>query len=281
MDAILPGHQVSDEDTYNRFLKRKGPSVVADFIDGRGDFGRYLRQIAPMGAPALRCWADWEPEPCPLPLIAPLLAPRTNASDRSSDWLVRALERIEIGGKPLKEISKTAELLAPGPCRPLDGLPAWWSHLEPAWAGNWQPRGPQPQGQRTGRVRRDLLAPVCVDLHGRPLAWASGTVLGLSDHEEFTKAGKISKDPRNARRYRDRGRALLALLGVWPWASAPHGRLMPNWQEDRSFMFSLECWVSRANDDLRGEIARTDRALSAIVRADGDRGAYLRGLSSQ
>jgi len=116
MDAILPAHQVSDEDTYNRFLKRKGPSVVADFIDGRGDFGRYLRQIAPMGAPALRCWADWEPEPCPLPLIAPLLAPRT-----------------------------------------LDGLPAWWSHLEPAWAGNWQPRGPQRQGQRTGRVRRDLL----------------------------------------------------------------------------------------------------------------------------
>lgn len=280
MDAILPGHQVSDEDTYNRFLKRKGPAVVADFIDGRGDFGGHLRHIAPMGAPALRCWADWEPEPCPLPLIEPLSAPRTGADDQSPDWMVRALKRIEIGGKPLKEVSKTAELLAPGPRRHIDELPAWGSHLEPAWAGNWQPKGPQPKGQRTGRVRRDLLAAVCVDLHGRPLSWVSGAVLGLTDHEEFTKAGKISKDPRNARRYRDRGRALLALLGVWPWTLAPHGRLMNSWQDERSYMFSLECWASRGIDDLRGQIARTDRALSAIARAHGDRGAYLRALSS-
>jgi len=279
MDAILPGHHVSDEDTYSRFLNRKGPAVVADFIDGRGDFGTQLRHIAPIGAPALQCWADWEPEPCPLPLIEPLPAPRTNARRDSPDWMIRALKRIEVSGKPLKEIPKTAELLAPGPRRPIDELPAWWSSLEPAWSGNWQPKGPKPKGQRTGRARRDLLAAVCVDIHGRPLAWVSGTVLGLSDHEEFTKNGKISKDPRNARRYRDRGRALLALLGVWPWALAPYGRLTPNWQEDRSYMFSLECWSSNGLNDLRSEIAQTDRALNAMARAQGDRRAYVRELS--
>jgi len=279
MDAILPGHTVSDEDTYRRFLSRKGPAVAADFLDGRGDLAGHLRRIAPIGAPALRCWADWEAEPCPLPLVQPLSAPRTGANDESSDWMIRALRRIESGGKPLREITKTAELLAPGPRRPIDELPAWWSHLEPVWVGNWQPKGPQPEGQRKGRARRDILAAVCADIHGRHLSWISGTVLGLSDHEDFTKDGNVSKDPRNARRYRGRGRALLADLGVWPWALATRGQLEPDWQEDRSYMFSLECWSSRGINDLRGEIARTDRSLSALSRARGDRGAMLREIS--
>ncbi len=115
MDAILPGHTIFDEDTYNHFLSRKCPAVVADFLDGRGDFARHLRHITPIGAPALRCWADWESEPCPLPLVQPLSAPRTGASDESSDWMIRVLESIKVGGRPLKEIPKTAELLAPTP----------------------------------------------------------------------------------------------------------------------------------------------------------------------
>lgn len=278
MQTMLPGHTVSDKDAYERFLSRKGPAVVADFLDGSDDFAPYLRRTTPTGAPALRCWADWEPEPCPLPLVKHLEAPITGAEGESPDWMVRALGRIEYAGKPLREVGRTAQLLAPGPRRPTDELPAWWSHLEPAWAGNWQPKGPQRKGQRTGRIRRDILAAVCVDIHGRPLAWVSGTVLGLSDHEEFTKGGKIAKDPRKARGYRDRGRALLAALGAWPWALAPQGKLDRHWREDRACMFSLECWAARAADDLRAEIKRTSRSLTAISRAGGDRAAVLREI---
>jgi len=270
MQTMLPGHSVSDKDAYERFLSRKGPAVVADFLDGSGDFARHLRRLTPLGAPALRCWADGEPEPCPLPLVEPLEAPAANVFEES-DWMVRALSRIQCLGKPLREIEKTAQLLAPGPRRPTDKLPAWWSHLEPAWRGNWQPKGPQRDGQRTGRARRDILAAVCVDIHGRPLTWVSETVLGLSDHEEFTKEGKVTKDPRKARLYRDRGRAILAALGAWPWKLASQGKLARHWREDRAFMFSLECWAARAVDDLRAEINRAERSLSALSRTDGDR----------
>lgn len=253
--------------------------MVADFLDGSGDFGSHLRRITPIGAPAMRCWADRESEPCPLPLIQPPSVSKSIPLDGSRDWMTQVLKSIRVDGKPLREIERTAELLAPGPSRPTDGLPAWWSHLEPAWAGNWQPKGPQTKSQRAGRARRDILAAVCADLHGRSLSWVSGIVLGLQDHEEFTKDGKVSKEPRNARRYRARGRALLAALGAWPWALTAEGRLDHDWREDRSFMFSLECWASRALDDLRGEIARTSRSLSAISRAGGDRYAYLREIA--
>jgi hypothetical protein len=264
MQTMLPGHTVSDKDAYEQSLSRKGPRVVANFLDGSGDFAQHLRRLTPMGAPALRCWADWEPEPCPLPLVDPLDAPVADVHAESSDWMVRALNRIQYRDKPLREIEKTAQFLAPGPRRPMDELPAWWSHLEPAWAGNWQPRGPQRDGQRTGRARRDILAAVCADIHSRPLTWVSETVLGLSDHEEFTKGGKIIKEPRKARLYRDRGRAILAALGAWPWTLAPQGKLGRHWRGDRAWMFSLECWAMRAADDLRTEINRTDRSLSAL-----------------
>lgn len=275
---MLAGHTVSDKDAYEHFLSRRGPAVVADFLDGSGDFGWHLRRLTPMGAPALRCWADREPEPCPLPLVEPLDAPAADTQEESSDWMARALNRIEYRGKPLREIEKTAQFLAPGPRRPMDELPAWYSHLEPAWAGNWQPSGPQRDGQRTGRARRDILAAVCVDIHSRPLTWVSGIVLGLSDHEEFTKDGKIMKEPRRARLYRDRGRAILAALGVWPWTLASEGKLERHWREDRAYMFSLECWAARAADDLRAEINRTDSSLSALSRAGGDRAALAETL---
>jgi hypothetical protein len=279
MQTMLPGHTVSDKDTYERFLSRKGPAVVADFLDGSGDFARHLRRLTPMGAPALRCWADWEPEPCPLPLVEPLDAPGADAHEEF-DWMVRALRRIQYRRKPLQEIEKTAQFLAPGPRRPMDELPAWWSDLEPAWTGNWQPRGPQRDGQRTGRARRDILAAVCADIHGRPLTWVSGTVLGLSDHEEFTKDGKITKEPRKARLYRDRGRAILAALGAWPWTLASHGKLARRWREDRAYMFSLECWAARAADDLRAKINKTGRSLSALSRAGGDRASLHEALGT-
>jgi hypothetical protein len=279
MQTMLPGHTVSDKDTYERFLSRKGPAVVADFLDGSGDFARHLRRLAPMGAPALRCWADWEPEPCPLPLVEPLNAPAADVHDES-DWMVRALNQVGDRGKPLKEVEKTAQFLAPGPRRPMDKLPAWWSHLEPAWAGNWQPSGPQRDGQRTGRARRDILAAVCADIHGRSLTWVSGTVLDLTDHEGFMKDGKITQEPRGARRYRDRGRDMLAALGVWPWTLVSQGKLERHWREDRAYMFSLECWAARAVDDLRAEINRTDRSLSALSRAAGDRASLHEALGT-
>jgi hypothetical protein len=112
MQTMLPGHTVSDKDAYEGFLSRKGPAVVADFLDESGDFARHLRRLTPMGAPALRCWADWEPEPCPLPLVEPLNAPAADARE-GSDWMVRALSRIQYRDKPLREIDKTAQFLAP------------------------------------------------------------------------------------------------------------------------------------------------------------------------
>lgn len=276
---MLPGHTVSDKDAYERFLSRKGPAVVADFLDGSGDFARHLRSLTPMRAAALRCWADQEPEPCPLPLVEPLDAPAGDPHEES-DWMVRALKRIQYRDKPLREIGRTAQFLAPGPRRPLDELPAWWSRSEPAWAGNWQPSGPQPDGQRTGRARRDILAAVCADIHHRPLTWISGIVLGLSDHEEFTKDGKVTKEPRKARLYRDRGRAILAALGAWPWTLASQGKLARGWRDDRAYMFSLECWAARAADDLRAEINRTNCSLSALSRAGGNRASLHEVLST-
>jgi hypothetical protein len=67
---------------------------------------------------------------------------------------------------------------------------------------------------------------------------------------------------------------------VWPWTLASEGKLAQRWRENRAYMFSLECWAARAVDDLRAEINRTDRSLSALSRAGGDRASLHEDLGT-
>jgi hypothetical protein len=67
-------------------------------------------------------------------------------------------------------------------------------------------------------------------------------------------------DPKKAREYRNHGRGLLALLGIWPWAHAERlGELPKTWRTDERFLDPLRAWHERACDEREQELARCRR----------------------
>jgi hypothetical protein len=96
----------------------------------------------------------------------------------------------------------------------------------------------------------------------------SRDLLGLSDHEAQGKDGPISAtSPRGAVRARQRGRAVLAILGAWPWAHAPDGRFPAGWRAAPAFTEPLNAWLDESRAELVAELARVDAAHKGVAAA--------------
>jgi len=208
-----------------------------------GDLGTFLGVITPSGAAALHL-ALWGVrlglEHFPLPLTMP--------KDPRPDWLRGELRAITVKGVPLKDrdIEQLVGMLAAGPAR-TDGLPAYAPHI-------WGSSGAlSAKGRRGGWVRR-IAAAVAADLGNYDLAEVSAKVLNLSDHRDPN--GGPPRDPRKAREYRNLGRGLLSVVGVWPWAHAPGGMLPLTWRSEAVYLDPLRLWLQRALGEREQELAR-------------------------
>lgn len=161
-------------------------------------------------------------------------------------------------GIPLRnvEIDELVEWLARGPSR-TDGLPGYAPHL---WAG---PPHRTTTQRRPAWVRR-IAAAVAFDLGDYALVEVSAKVLGLTDHEMWTKDARVTDGTaRKAREYRRFGRALLARLGAWPWADVERGNLPATWRTDAAFLEPLRAWHENACDELEQQLARSRWAWDA------------------
>ena len=190
-----------------------------------------------------------------LVLVLPLIAPP--GADGETDWLWRALLTIRRDGKPLKPdvIERLATLLAPGPRRG-DGLPAYW----PAPPNVGQTQAWAALRQRDESPGRAILTAVAGDLQGHSLNHISGALLQLHDHETRDE-DVVRQDgvPVGAGRYRKIGRALLAVLGAWPWAHAPEGRLPAGWHSSADHLNPQWVWHAAAVAEFQAEAARVAR----------------------
>jgi hypothetical protein len=186
-----------------------------------------------------------------MPLTNPMRLDSPGLS-AETDWLHRALSAVARDGKPLKRsvIEHLVAMLAPGPRRP-DGLRAYWP-AEPnvdqtqAWAA---------LKQRDGSLGRAILAAVATDLQGHSLNHVSGALLQRHDHE-IPVAGlplRQDGDARAPRAKRETGRALLAVLGAWPWTHAPDGRLSARWHSSADYLDPLRQWHDAALAELERE----------------------------
>lgn len=114
-------------------------------------------------------------------------------------------------------------------------------------------------------VARDILAAVALDLKECPILQVNRRLLQLGGDLEYTKDGHADKSPRGAERACARGRALLALLGAWPWTHAVQGRLPSNgeWRAGDQYVQPLVDWI-------RAEAAPQQQRLDLVRRGLDD-----------
>lgn len=201
-----------------------------------GGLRRFLNAITPPSAPALQftLWGGrgFGFEYYPLPLTRPSF-PR-------HDWLRAELVALDdFKGVPIKgaDIELLVEMLAPGLTR-ADGLPGytpsrWWTPGEPMGS----------KGHHT--LARYVAAAVAADLGEYDHATISERVLGLRDH----KKGR----PRKAQEFHNRGRQLLAVLGVWPWAHAggtARRLVKSSWRSSQIYALPLMWWFNTSVREL-------------------------------
>lgn len=110
-------------------------------------------------------------------------------------------------------------------------------------------------------VARDILAAVAVDLKGCPIHQVNRRLLELGGDLDYTQDGHVDKPPRGAERACERGRALLAFLGAWPWTHAVQGRLSSNgeWRVEDQYIRPLIDWI-------RTEAALQQQRLDRVQR---------------
>lgn len=278
----------------------KGPSGRAALAL---DLFEFLDAITPEGAAALTAWPwggyrDFQPVPLPLTRPHPLTTAYDGSPEYGGDWLPEVLARLRVDHRklPAETVEALCDLLAPAGARP-DGLPAWRSHVTlrarqmQGWATGWKsPTNasslpgsdthvvvgtrslttitttlePATQRARSDRsIARAILAAVACDIKGESLSDVSRDLLHLNDHEDHSTHGAIAKTPRGAERYRARGRLVLSVLGAWPWAHAPKGRLARDWRTTDGYVQPLRAWFQNSRNELAGELNRIDKAWEA------------------
>jgi hypothetical protein len=107
---------------------------------------------------------------------------------------------------------------------------------------------PRELDRNHGRAARAIEVAVEHDITGGGLLDLA-TRLDLTDHQLAVpgkQAPQPTGDPRSARRYLSKGRALLHALGVWPWTHVNDWRCTRRWWCDHEVHRQLLAWHDRA-----------------------------------
>jgi hypothetical protein len=208
-----------------------------------------------------------------LPSAAPRSRGRAREARIDTAWtqahaLCLALHRLGIGpknaGRGGLALAETALWLA-GPLTRGPGVPIH-ADLPLAHGSRLASRsGHLLAGTRWGRNGANIVRVECAaahDLAGAPYAQLS-RAQGWKDHEDHSGRPAGASSAKRAVR---QGRKLLHLLGAWPWAHVPDGRLheQPDWWHDSVFLNPLRTWLAHSWARLLfNEVARHRNAIAA------------------